>query len=118
MNPLTAVLGNTGSLVNLIGIVIGGLCLAGAPAYLFEDVMDIPGAKAWFFGGIVWIIATLFLNGASELNLMASVTLQDFTGISIDAPLTIGAGLLAAFYFLAAYGEYTEENENRQSSRT
>lgn len=103
-------LSSIGSLIALIGISVAGLSLAGTPAYVFEDVMDLDTHVAWGLGGIIWAFVTLFVSGSS-LEVTAALLLFQLLGVAITSPLTIAGGALTVLYLAVAISELIREDE-------
>lgn len=97
-------MGAVGGVIGLVGVTIGLLSAAGAPAYLFEDVMGWSAPRAYGAGAVVWAVATVMVLGMPTVDYAGMVVLQRLLGVTVRNPITIAGVVLTVFYVLAAVG--------------
>lgn len=118
VSPINAVMASiVDTMIITLTLIIGGLSAAGAPAYFFDDILDLREPTAWACAAIVWFIATLVFAGG-QVEAMASTILYNVYGWRIEDPLLLTGGVLTVYHVLAAFGAFVEESEATEGRHT
>lgn len=103
-------MGLLGDVVVFVGLALATLSAAGAPAWLFDDVLGWRDSRAYAAAAVVWGLLTLAVRGTT-LELAAVVVVARLTGVAFFDLVPVVGGGLTLLHALGAVGFWMDERE-------